>query len=169
MNSRLRVLIRNQQSKVKIPTGLRLLIRRCCAAVLTLEGLDDIYEVSVSFVDNDQIRKLNHKYRNIDMPTDVLSFPLSEKGEYECNLDTGAKMLGDIVLSMERAQTQAEDFGHSIQREVGYLVAHSMLHLLGYDHETNGLEAVHMREKEEAVMTQLGLPRDASYVMADEE
>lgn len=169
MNSRLRVLIRNQQSKVKIPTGLRLLIRRCCAAVLTLEGLDDIYEVSVSFVDNDQIRKLNHKYRNIDMPTDVLSFPLSENGKYDYNPDTGAKMLGDIVLSMERAQTQAEDFGHSIQREVGYLVAHSMLHLLGYDHETNGLEAVHMREKEEAVMTQLGLPRDASYVMADEE
>ena len=74
-------------------------------------------------------------------------------------------MLGDIVLSIERAVEQAEQFGHSLQREIGYLTVHSILHLLGYDHVDGGLEAVRMREREEAVMTSVGLPRGESYVM----
>lgn len=78
-------------------------------------------------------------------------------------------MLGDIVLSIERAQAQAEQFGHSLQREIGYLTVHSVLHLLGYDHVQGGLEAVRMREREEAIMAQVGLPRGASYVMEDDE
>ena len=80
----------------------------------------------------------------------------------------GPAMLGDIVISMPKAVEQAELYGHSLQREVGYLTAHSMFHLLGYDHVNGGVEAVHMREKEETVMTMLGLPRGASYVMDDE-
>ena len=80
---------------------------------------------------------------------------------------TGAKILGDIVISMETAIEQAERFGHTLQREVGYLTAHSMLHLLGYDHEDNGLQRIRMREKEEKVMTLLGLPSSSSYVMKD--
>ena len=96
------------------------------------------------------------------MPTDVLSFPLGQDGVYDIDQDTGAKMLGDIVISMEKAMEQAELYGHPLQREVAFLTVHSMLHLLGYDHENGGLEAVRMREKEEAVLIQLGLPRTVS-------
>ena len=78
-------------------------------------------------------------------------------------------MLGDIVISMEHAVRQAERYGHSLSREVGFLTVHSMLHLLGYDHVAGGIETVHMREKEEAVLTQLGLQRDSSYVITEEE
>ena len=103
------------------------------------------------------------------MPTDVLSFPMGENGVYDVNHDTGAKILGDIVISMEKAVEQAKRYDHSLEREVGYLTAHSMLHLLGYDHETSGLDRVRMREKEEQIMTQLGLPSSSSYVLTDEE
>ena len=144
--NKVKVEITNNQKKVKIPTGIRLLIRRCCHAVLEMEGFQDDAEVSVSFVDNEQIRVLNKKYRNIDKETDVLSFPLGKDGEYDVNNDTGAKILGDIVISMEKAFEQAELYNHPLQREVGFLTVHSMLHLLGYDHETSGIEAVHMRE-----------------------
>lgn len=163
-----KVIISNDQKAVKIPTGIRLLIRRCCHAVLELEGFDGSAEVSVRFVDNEQIRELNAKYRNIDKETDVLSFPLGENGVYDTNLDTGAKMLGDIVISVPKAMEQAELYNHPLQREIGFLTVHSMLHLLGYDHEDGGIEAVHMREKEETVLTQIGWKRDNSYYMGDE-
>ena len=125
-------------------------------------------EVSVRFVDNEQIRELNKQYRNIDKETDVLSFPLGENGEYDVNYDTGAKLLGDIVISVPKAVEQAEMYNHPLQREIGFLTVHSMLHLLGYDHENGGLEAVHMREKEETVLTQIGWKRNNSYYMGDE-
>ncbi len=163
-----KVIISNDQKQVKIPTGIRLLIRRCCHAVLELEGFDGSAEVSVRFVDNEQIRQLNYQYRNIDRETDVLSFPLGENGKYDVNLDTGAKLLGDIVISVEKAFEQSELYNHSLQREIGFLTVHSMLHLLGYDHENGGLEEVHMREKEETVLTQIGLKRNNSYYMGDE-
>ncbi len=162
---KIKVVIDNKQKAVKIPTGVRLLIRRCCHAVLELEGFEGSAEVDVSLVDNEQIRLINREQRDIDMPTDVLSFPLGENGEYDQNPATGAYMLGDIVISLERAEAQAEEYGHSFQREVGYLTVHSMLHLLGYDHVDGGLEAVRMREKEEAVMLSVGLPRGGSYVL----
>lgn len=165
--NKVKVIISNRQNVVKIPTGIRLLVRRCCNAALRLENFSEDAEISVSFVDNDEIRQLNKQHRNIDAATDVLSFPLGENGVYDHN-DTGAAMLGDIVISMPKAAEQAELYGHSLQREVGYLTAHSMFHLLGYDHVNGGVEAVHMREKEETVMTMLGLPRGASYVMDDE-
>jgi len=164
MTDKIRVVITNKQKKVKIPTGMRMLVRRCCNAVLKLEKFEGSAEISVTFVDNEEIQKLNLQYREKDAPTDVLSFPLGENGVYDTDPTTGAKMLGDVVISMEKAVDQAELYGHSLQREVGYLTAHSVLHLLGYDHET-GLERVHMREKEELVMDQLGLPASSSYVI----
>lgn len=165
---KIKVIITNKQKDIKIPTGLRMLIRRCCNAVLKLEEFEGSVEVSVTLVNNKQIKELNSIYRNKDSVTDVLSFPMGEDGKYDVDPKTGAKILGDIVISMETAVEQAERFGHSLQREVGYLTAHSMLHLLGYDHEDNGLQRIRMREKEEMVMTQLGLPSSSSYVMKDE-
>ena len=165
---RVKVYISNQQSAVKIPTGIRLLVRRCCSAVLQMEQFRDPAEVSVTFVDNEQIRELNAEYRNKDSATDVLSFPLGEDGVYDTNMETGALLLGDIIISVPRAIEQAEMYGHSLRREIGFLTVHSMLHLLGYDHENEGIEAVRMREKEEQILNKLGLKRDGSYVMDEE-
>lgn len=162
---KVKVIIENQQKTIKVPTGLRMLIRRCCQAVLTMEQFDGAAEVYVMLTDNENIHTINREHREIDRVTDVLSFPLGADGVYDINPETGAKMLGDVVLSLERAAEQAEEYGHSLQREVGYLTVHSMLHLLGYDHVNGGLEAVHMREKEETVMKSIGLPRDGSYTM----
>ena len=158
-----KVLITNSQKAVKVPSGLRILIRRACNAVLEFEHFEAPAEISVTFVDNAAIAELNNQYRNKPMPTDVLSFPLGVDGKYDVDENNGCKMLGDIVISMERAQEQATLYGHPLQREVAFLTVHSMLHLLGYDHENGGLEAMRMREKEEAVLLQLGLPRTVSY------
>ena len=168
MRGKIKVIITNDQTDVKIPTGVRMLVRRCCTAVLVLEKFEDPAEISVRFVDDDEIHALNLKYRNVDNSTDVLSFPMGENGVYDTNNDTGAKILGDIVISIPHAVSQTERFGHSLQREIAFLTVHSMLHLLGYDHEDGGIESVHMREKEETVLTQLGLPRSGSYYMGDE-
>ncbi|MBQ8753315.1 MAG: rRNA maturation RNase YbeY [Clostridia bacterium] len=162
---KIKVVIDNKQKTVKVPTGIRLLMRRCCHAVLQLEGFEGSAQVDISIVDNEQIRTINKEHRQIDSATDVLSFPLGENNVYDIDPATGAKLLGDIVLSIEQAGIQAERYGHSLQREVGYLTVHSMLHLLGYDHVGGGLPAVRMREREEAVMMQVGLPRGESYVM----
>ena len=120
------------------------------------------YDVCVNLVitDNEEIKRVNTEFRSIGAPTDVLSFPLGENGIFDKNEDTGAYMLGDIVISVEKATAQAELYGHSFQREMGFLTVHSMLHLLGYDHEAGGLEAAKMREKEEMILARLGLMRD---------
>ena len=141
MADKIRVVITNKQKTVKIPTGIRMLVRRCCNAVLQLEKFEGPAEISVTFTDNVGIRELNKQYR-----------------------DKGAKILGDVVISVEKARDQAELYGHSFQREIGYLTAHSVLHLLGYDH-VEKLEKVRMREKEELVMEQLGLPASSSYIV----
>jgi len=169
MERSLKVAISNSQNVVKVPAGIRLLIRRCCAAVLTMEKFEGPAEVSVIFIDNEQIRQLNRDFRGKDRPTDVLSFPLGENGRYDLNNETGAYILGDIVISVPKAIEQAKLYGHSLRREIGFLTVHSMLHLLGYDHENEGLEAVRMREKEEAILASLGLQRDASYVFPSDE
>lgn len=160
---KIKVTITDKQNSFKIPTGIRMLLRRCCTAVLKMERFEGSAEVNIFFVDNAQIAKLNDQFRHIDAPTDVLSFPLGDNGVYDINPETGAKMLGDIVISAERAYKQSQDYNHSFQREMAYLTAHSMLHLLGYDHVNGGLQAVRMREKEEHVMTLLGLPEDTNY------
>ena len=110
------------------------LIEKVISEALRYEGVNDNTEVSVTIVDNEEIRKINNKFRNIDRATDVLSFPLIDF-DNESLPDDGSKIyLGDIIISIERAKEQAKEYGHSIDREIGFLTAHSMLHLLGYDH-----------------------------------
>ncbi len=162
---KIKVVITNAQNDVKIPVGIRMLLRRCCNALLTMEKFEGPAQVDITFVNEEQIRELNNQHRNIDKVTDVLSFPLGENGVYDKHPETGAALLGDIVICVPKAFNQAEEYDHSVQREMAYLTAHSMLHLLGYDHEVPGIESVRMREKEEAVMTELGLPRSASYII----
>ena len=140
-------------------------ITKSITAALALENISVPCEINVLVTDDDDIRAINSASRNIDKATDVLSFPLGQDGVYDIDPETGCKMLGDVVISMERAVEQAELYGHPLQREVAFLTVHSMLHLLGYDHEQGGLEAVRMREKEEAVLIQLGLPRTVSYTV----
>ncbi len=168
MKDHIKVIISNDQTVEKLPRGLRMLIRRCCNAVLVNEQFKGSAEISVTIVDDEKIHALNKKYRNVDRSTDVLSFPLGAEGQYDINNDTGAQMLGDIVISIEHAKKQAELYGHSFDREIAFLTVHSMLHLLGYDHEAGGLELVRMREREEAVLTQLGLERSGSYYTVEE-
>lgn len=160
-----KVLITNKQNEVKIPVGIRLLIRRCCHAVAEYEKFTNDFEVSVSFVDDNQIHDLNNEFRGIDRSTDVLSFPLGENGEYDVDNETGASLLGDIVISIETALKQAELYGHSLEREIGFLTVHSMLHLLGYDHEESKLQERIMREKEENILSNLGISRDTTFVI----
>ncbi len=162
---KLKVYVKNSQNSVKIPSGIRLLIRRCCHAVLVSEGFTQNAEVSVSFVSGSEIRSLNKVYRNKDSVTDVLSFPLTDSdGTMETNSETGHVLLGDIVICIETAVKQANIYGHSLDREIGFLTVHSMLHLLGYDHETSKLDERIMREKEEAVLEKLGISRDMTFV-----
>lgn len=162
--AKLKVYIKDDQNQVKIPVGVRLLIRRCCQAVLTTEGFGRDTEISVSFVSNNEIRALNRTCRGKDSVTDVLSFPQSEGDKLQINAENGFVILGDIVISMEMAVKQANMYGHLLEREIAFLTVHSMLHLLGYDHETSPLEQRLMREKEESVLEKLGFPRDTSFV-----
>ncbi|MCD8328572.1 MAG: rRNA maturation RNase YbeY [Ruminococcus sp.] len=162
--SKAKVLIYNKQKDVKIPVGIRLLIRRSCTAVLMYENFPGNAEVSVSFVNDEQIHELNKEYRNIDKSTDVLSFPLGENGNYDINQETNDYLLGDIVISLQTAERQADIYNHSLEREIGFLTVHSMFHLLGYDHENNNLEAQIMREKEEAVLDELGISKSSTFV-----
>lgn len=166
---KVKVYIKNNQKVAKIPVGIRLLIRKCCQAVLVKEEFEESAEVSVTFVSNKQIKDLNNEFRNINKETDVLSFPLGQDGEYDINPDTGSLQLGDIVISIEKAIEQASLYNHSIEREIGFLVTHSMFHLLGYDHVDGGLEATMMREKEESVLSMLGISRIESFVKEDED
>lgn len=160
---KIKVVITDKQKEQKIPVGIRMLIRRACAAVLNMEGFAHDAEVDVSLVCDEEIRQLNNDFRNIDASTDVLSFPLGENGVYDENPETGAKMLGDVVISVEHAVRQAEEYGHSLQREIAFLTVHSMLHLLGYDHVQGGIEAETMREKEEDVLLKMGLSREVTF------
>ncbi|MBQ2286328.1 MAG: rRNA maturation RNase YbeY [Acutalibacteraceae bacterium] len=153
----IKVNITDEQKKIKLPTGTRLLIRKACIATLKLEGFEDSAEVNVTLVNDEMIKEMNTKFRKIESSTDVLSFPLGENGVYDVNPETGAKMLGDIVISVEHAYAQADLYGHGLEREIAFLTVHSMLHLLGYDHEKGGLEKTIMREKEEKVLDALGL------------
>jgi probable rRNA maturation factor len=163
-----KVLIKNKQKEVKVPSGLRILIRRSCNAALELEPFDRTAEISITFVNNAEIALLNAQYRKNPNPTDVLSFPLGENGEYDKNMETGAVMLGDIVISMEKALEQSHIYGHSLQREVAFLTVHSVYHLLGYNHENGGIEAMKMRDKEETALYKLGLPRTAVHKISEE-
>ena len=137
----MKVPIRNEQKKYTVTKEMRELVR--CAVKASLDYMDfpSKSEISVMFVDNEKIRALNAEHRGIDRATDVLSFPMfeyDEEGEIiEEYLDfspEGEMLLGDIVISLERAFEQAQEYGHSFEREIGFLTVHSMLHLFGYDH-----------------------------------
>lgn len=152
-----KVHITDNQKKIKLPTGTRLLMRKSCVATLGEEKFTGQAEVEISLVNDEQIKELNARFRNINDATDVLSFPLGMNGNYDINPETGARMLGDIVISLEHAYAQADMYGHGIEREIAFLTVHSMLHLLGYDHVNGGLEQAIMREKEEKILERLGL------------
>lgn len=152
----------NEQDKLPITYKLKLLVRRAVVATLEHEQYENPCEVSVTFTDDAGIRELNRQYRDIDRPTDVLSFPLTDySGESEEPLaDEPEVSLGDIVLSLERAAEQAETYGHSFEREVAFLCVHSVLHLLGYDHETGEEDEADMRRRQSAIMQEMGLAVD---------
>ena len=144
-------------------------IRRCIEATLTQENIQVPCEINVLVTDDKGIHAINLASRNIDRPTDVLSFPMFEltpgepPADWKPYLDpgTGTCPLGDMVISLERARTQAKEFGHSVKREVGYLTIHSMLHLLGYDHLDEGPMKKQMRKREEAIAATIeGMSRD---------
>ena len=135
-------------------------IRRAAAEALRYEEFDEDCEISVSIVDNEEIREINRQFRSIDRATDVLSFPMltfAEGEEAEVN-ENDEIVLGDIIISLERAKEQAEEYGHSYERELLYLFVHSILHLLGYDHMEEE-EKRQMRIREEYVMEKIGLTR----------
>lgn len=152
-----KVNIISKQKSIKLPSGTRLLIRKACNATLKFENFTQPSEVDVTLVNDQIIKEMNSRFRDIDASTDVLSFPLGENGQYDKNPETDALMLGDIVISVEHALHQADLYGHGIEREIAFLTVHSMLHLLGYDHVNGGLEQALMREKEEAILDALGL------------
>ena len=149
----------NNQSAPPITYSLKMLVRRAVEATLDYEQYANPCEVSVTFTDNAQIRELNQRFRGIDRSTDVLSFPLFDFDgtSDEPPIDELIGMLGDIVLSLEQAAAQAEEYGHSFEREVAFLCVHSMLHLLGYDHETGEEDEMDMRRRQSEIMDRMGL------------
>ena len=146
----------NDQTKKKAGFFLKRLVKRAIRATLECEDFSYDPMVSVTFTDNEGIRGKNREFRGIDAPTDVLSFPIYDFRHGEGPLPGEVCELGDIVISLERAAEQAEDFGHSYEREVAFLTVHSVLHLLGYDH-MEPEEELGMRERQRIVMRKLGL------------
>ena len=161
----MKVSFRNEQDKIKVTFTLKRLIKKALKTGLSVMGWDSRVDISVMFTDNEGIRVLNREHREIDRETDVLSFPLieyDEKGEYiESSLDYSEKgnlCMGDIVLSLEKALAQAEEYGHSFQRETGFLTVHSLLHLMGYDHMTEE-EEKEMFTFQKEILDKMGLKR----------
>ena len=150
----------DNQTKYKTGFLLRYRLKKAIRAALKYEKFNQDVMVSVSFTDNEGIRELNREYRNKDAATDVLSFPMYTMEEDDRPEPDMATELGDIVLSLERAGEQAEEYGHSFERETAFLTVHSVLHLLGYDHERSEEEEKDMFRRQEEIMTILGLPRD---------
>lgn len=139
------------------------IIQKCVGAVLDGEGVTVPCEINVMVTDDKGIQAINQAYRQIDKPTDVLSFPMFQleagtppEGDAYLDPETGMCPLGDMAISLQRAIAQAREFGHSTRREIGYLTIHSMLHLLGYDHLDEGAEKARMREREEAIAASVG-------------
>ena len=154
------IIFDDRQTYKKIDEDILDKVERVMLAVLDYEDYDDNYEVSLSFVDNEEIRNLNRDFRNIDRVTDVLSFPMLSDDEFDIEYEE--ESLGDIVISIQRADEQAEEFDHSLEREICFLVCHSMFHLLGYDHmEEEEAKDIHRREEE--VLNGLDITRDEGY------
>lgn len=142
----------DRQDNITITEDMKDLIEKSIKAVLKVEELDDDVEVSVSFVGDDEIRDLNRDYRGVDKSTDVLSFPMDD----EFIIDN--RILGDVIINTRRVMEQAEELGHSHERELSYLTVHSVLHLLGYDHMEDE-DKIEMREREKLSMKELEIYR----------
>lgn len=142
----------DRQDDIEITEEIKNLIEKSIAAVLKVENLDENVEVSVSFVGDDEIRDLNRDYRGVDKSTDVLSFPMDDE------FIIGSRILGDVIINTRRVMEQAEELGHSNERELSYLTVHSILHLLGYDHMEDE-DKKEMREREKLAMKELSIYR----------
>ena len=144
--------------KMAVTYRQKMLVRAAILATLAYEGYGQSCEVSVTFTDDEGIHAVNKEYRGIDKPTDVLSFPLNDfESTDEPLADEPTVSLGDIVVSLERAEAQAEEFGHSADRELAFLCVHSVLHLLGYDHELSDEDDADMRRRQREILEQMGL------------
>jgi len=156
---KLKIYYSNEQSCH--PAGLRVrsLVKRAVKGALKYESFPYNAEVSVTFTDNEGIRELNREYRGKDNATDVLSFPMYNFLEGDTPADEDTAELGDIVLSLERAIAQADELGHSVKREIAFLTVHSVLHLLGYDHETGEEDEKIMFAKQNEIMDVLKIKR----------
>ncbi len=145
--------------------GQRAFIRKVIRTALAAEGVDFPCEVDVRVTSDAGIHEINLEMRGVDRPTDVLSFPTFDlrpgelPGEADADVATGLVPLGDMCLSLERVQAQAKEYGHSNRRELAYLVVHSVLHLLGYDHLDEGPQKAQMRAREDAILEELGISR----------
>ena len=148
-----------------VSEGTKTFLRKVVRAALAAQEVDVPCEVDVSITDDAGIRQINADMRDVDASTDVLSFPMfdlapgDKPSEKDADPATGLVPLGDMCISFERAKAQAEEYGHSARRELAYLAVHSVLHLLGYDHLDEGEEKARMREREEAILAELGLER----------
>ncbi|WP_026893675.1 rRNA maturation RNase YbeY [Clostridiisalibacter paucivorans] len=146
------LLLDNRQQEIEITNEMIEMLKEVIKECLNIESRTEDYELSISIVDDNEIMKLNKIYMGKDRPTDVLSFPMEDNTLFDGQLP----MLGDIVISAITAKRQSEEFGHSFEREMAYLTAHSMFHLMGYDHMEEQEKNI-MREKEKQVMKNLGL------------
>jgi len=157
----------NEQEAIEVPDAWIARLTELLRLAGEAEKIED-GEVALTFTDDERIHELNREYRGIDRPTDVLSFAMQEDTDEELEIvyeveDESepapvADLLGDIIISVERAKAQSEEYGHSLEREIGFLFVHGFLHLLGYDHESEEEEAV-MTAKQEAILQQAGLTR----------
>ena len=160
------LIIENEQDKESWTGELEELVMSVCKRALDSEECNFDAQISLTLVDNEAIKEINNEQRGIDRATDVLSFPMLEFDENGDCLDADYEMdgdfviLGDIVISMERAREQSIEYGHNFKREIAFLVAHSMLHLLGYDHVDDPEGEKIMFEKQENILTSLGITRD---------
>ena len=160
----------NDQNKIELTTTLRNTVKKAIVAALDYQEIDFPVEISLSFVDNEKIHKLNKEYRGKDAPTDVLSFPMFENGEIEYDDESDEPCaIGDIVISLEKAVEQSEEYGHSLEREASFLAVHSVLHLLGFDHEVSDEDDEYMKESTEEILSSIGLRRDISQSVENSE
>ena len=152
------IVLSNRQEKMAVTPAMEDTVKKVLQKAAVLYGLSEGVEVGVTFLDDATIQELNRDYRDKDRPTDVLSFALNEGDEPEIVDAPEEELLGDILISLETTARQAEEYGHSLERELAYLTVHGMLHLLGYDHEEPADQA-EMRLEEEAVLASLGIVR----------
>ncbi len=156
---RVKIYFSNEQNVCKVGMKLKRTVKRAVRGTLSHEKFPYRAEVSVTFCDNERIRELNREYREKDSPTDVLSFPMYDFKNGDVPTDCSAAELGDIVLSLEKARLQAEEYGHSFTREIAFLSVHSTLHLLGYDHETSESDEREMFALQDEIMKEIGVLR----------